>query len=345
MYRNEMYGDRTMSTSRNLTLLRNLLITLALFALAHTAQAAGKPQAALLRDGVVVDSARGIAYVSSPQGGVEAFDLARGTSLWRSTEGERPLSLVDNLLIAQAQPGEEGELRVVALDVRKNGVLSSEADLELPSSIRAEVHDTVRQSFRVTATPSPEGVLVAWESQVFPSLPGRGEREVGEESEREERAEKRSARVGEAVLEGTALFNPAAGRMLTTKAAGRSVQPVFAASLSAPGSREARFSSSDGRYVLASVRTGNDTSAKPYKWTISDRATGAVLGSFSAEVSMSPFTVAGKRLIHVVQPSFVIEGGKVVEQPLRLRALDLATGRELWAQEILDTEFRGAIPN
>jgi hypothetical protein len=253
--------------------------------------------------------------------------------------------LVDNLLIAQAKPGEDGELRVVALDARKNGALRSEAGLGMPSNVRAEVHDTLHQTFRVTATPSPEGVLVAWESQVFPSLPGRGGREVGEEPEREERAEKRSARAGEQVLEGTALFSPAAGRMLSTKAAGRSVQPVFASSLSAPGSREARFASADGRHVLASVRTGNDTSAKPYEWTISDRATGAVLGSFAAEVSMSPFTVAGKRLVHVVQPSLVVEGGKLVEKPLRLRALDLATGRELWTREILDTEFRGAIPN
>jgi hypothetical protein len=339
MHKNEIYGDRTMSTSRI------ALLTLFLCTFALAAQAAGKPQAASLRanlrDAVVVDSARGIAYVTHPQGGVQAVDLARGTSLWRSTQGERPLSLVDNLLIAQAQPGEGGELRVVALDVRKRGALSAEADLAMPESVRAEVHDTLRQAFRVVAAPSPEGIVVSWEAEVYPSLPGRGEREV----EESERAEEKSARVREQVLEGTALFNPSAGHLLSTKAAGRSMQPVFASSLSAPGSREARFSSADGRHVLASVRTGNDTSAAPYRWTVSDRGTGAVLGSFPAEVSMSPFVVVGKRLIHVVQPGLRAEGGKLIEQPLRLRAVDLTTGRELWTREILDTEFRGAIPN
>jgi len=70
-----------------------------------------------------------------------------------------------------------------------------------------------------------------------------------------------------------------------------------------------------------------------------------VLGSFPAEVSMSPFVVIGKRLIHVAQTGLLAEGGKLIEQPLRLRAVDLTTGRELWTREILDPEFRGQIPN
>lgn len=337
MHKKEIYGDRIMSTSRI------ALLALFLCTFAAAVQASGEPRAASLREGVVVDSTRGIAYVTHPQGGVQAVDLAQGTLLWRSTEGERPLSLVDNLLIAQARPGEEGELRVVALDVQKLGALSAEADLAMPANVRAEVHDTLRQAFRVTAAPSAEGVVISWESQVYPSLPGRGERE--RETAGEEREEKKAGRVQEQVLAGMALFNPGAGRLLSMKAAGRSVQPVFASSLSAPGSREARFSSVDGRHELASVRTGDAASATPYRWTISDRATGTVLGSFPAEVSMSPFVVVGNRLIHVAQPGLLAAGGKLVDQPLRLRAVDLATGHELWTREIFDTEFRGAMPN
>lgn len=339
MKKNDFYGDRTMSTSRIARLAVVFLFTFAL-----VAQAAGKPQAATLRDGVVIDGVRNIAYVMHPKGGIQAVDLARGTALWRSTGGERPLSLSDNLLIAQARPGADGELRLVALDVRKRGGVSAEADLELPEGVQAEVHDTVRQAFRVTAVPSREGIVVAWESEVFSSLPGRGERE-DRESEEAERKASSSRRQGN--QEGTALFDPQAGSLLSLKAAGAReiAQPVFAASLSAPGSREARFSSADGRYVLASRRTGDDTSATPYRWTISEAATGTVLGTFPAEVSMSPFAIAGKRLIHVAQPALQLVDGKLVEQPLRLRALDLATGRELWTREISDTEFRGPIPN
>lgn len=337
MKKNDFYGDRPMSTSRI------ALLAVFLFTSAFAAQAAGKPAAAL-RDGVVVDTARSIAYVMHPKGGIQAIDLARGTALWRSTGGERPLSLADNLLIAQARPGEDGELRLVALDVRKRGAVSAEADLAMPDDVQAEVHDTLRQAFRVTAAPSREGIVVAWEAEVYPSLPGRGEREGREEEEAERKA---SGPRKQENLEGTALFDPHAGRLLSLKAGGapEAVRTVFASSLSAPGSREARFSSADGRYVLASRRTGDDTSATPYRWTISDAATGAVLGTFPAEVSMSPFAIVGKRLIHVAQPTLHIQGQKLVEQPLRLRALDLATGRELWTREIRDTEFRGPIPN
>lgn len=331
MQPNEIYGDRTMSTSR-IARLAAFLLTFAL-----GVQAAEKPQGATLRDGVVIDNARSIAYVMHPKGGIQAVDLARGATLWRSSGGERPLSLAGNLLVAQARPGEHGELRLVALDVRKRGAVSAEADLAMPDDVRAEVNDTLRQAFHVTASPSQQGTLVSWESQVYTGLPGR---EI-EKPDHDAKERKAAGLDGQESLAGTALFDPRAGRLLPVKAA--APRPILAASLSAPGGREARFSSADGRYVLASRRTGN--AAAPYQWTISDAATGTVLGSFPAEISMSPFTVAGKRLIHVAQPEARLEGAKWVEQPLRLRAVDLSTGRELWTREIRDTEFRGPFPN
>jgi len=70
-----------------------------------------------------------------------------------------------------------------------------------------------------------------------------------------------------------------------------------------------------------------------------------VLGTLRAEASMAPFAVVGTRLIHVAQPSIRLEGEKMVDRPLRIRAVELTTGREVWRREILDTAWRGPVPN
>jgi PQQ-like domain len=272
-----------------------------------------------------------------PKGGIQAVDLKRGTSLWRSAEGERPLALSGNLLVAQAKPGQSGELRVVALDVRQQGALSSKAHLQMPAGIRADVSEDLDQAFQVTASPSRQGIVVAWEAQELPGLPGR------EEEERERRpgmASKAADRAKRDGAQGTVLFDPRAGRLSPVTAEAKAASPR-AVVVSLPSAGPDRlFASADGRHVLASRRVEADS----YLWKISDAATGAVLGSFRSDVSMSPFTVVGTRLFYVAQPGLRLEGSKMVEEPLRLRALDIATGRELWSRDIRDTAFRGPFP-
>jgi len=312
-----------------------LAIFLAVF-LATAAFAAPVSKAGVsLRDGVVVDTARSVAYVMHPQGGIQALDLQRGTALWHSAAGERPLALAGNLLVAQARPGDNGELRIVALGVR-GGLLSSKADIQMPEGVRAEVAETLQQSFHVTAMPSQGGVLIAWETEEFSGLPVRREQQLGQVLEASAESRQGSPR-------GTALFDPQAGSLSAAAATAGQIRPAVAMSLSAPGAAESRFTSADGRYVLAS-RLVDDAAALPYQWTISD-AKGNVLGTLRAEASMAPFAVVGTRLIHVAQPSTRLEGEKMVDRPLRIRAVELTTGREVWRREILDTAWRGPVPN
>jgi hypothetical protein len=317
--------------------MRTLLIALlaaVLVSFAFTAPAA----AVSLYDGVVVDSARSIVYVMHPQGGVEALDLQRGASLWRSTEAERPLALAGDLLIAQGRPGENGELRIVALDVLRKGAAGAEADLAMPAGVRAEVGESLRQAFHVTASASPQGVVVAWRAQERQGFRGRGD---ASDEKRKEAAEAGRR-------QGTALFDPHAGSLMPLEAAEaeRVAGPrsVAAASLSSPGAAERLFASADGRHVLASRATGGRTSQAHYLWTISDAATGTVLGTMPSMVSMTPFVVTGTRLIQVAQPMTRRAGGQTTDTPLRLRAVDLATGRELWVREVRDTAYLGPFP-
>ncbi|MFP5286050.1 MAG: hypothetical protein ACLGI9_09965 [Thermoanaerobaculia bacterium] len=313
-------------------LLGGLLASLSML-LAASAYAAPARDGVALRDGVVVDTARSVAYVMHPQGGIQALDLRRGNVLWRSAAGERPLALAGNRLVAQALPA-DGELRIVALDVR-GGALSAKAGFRMPEGVQAGVAETLEQAFHLTAAPSQDGIVLSWEVEELSGLPTRRDQRLG--SPEQIAAESRESR------QGTALFDPATGRL--SKVAARQIaRPAVARSLSAPSSVEGRFSSADGRYVLAS-RLVDDASALPYQWTISDARSGAVLGTLRSEASMAPFAVAGGRLIHVAPPSIRLEEGKMVERPLRIRAVDLATGREAWRREIRDTAWRGPVPN
>lgn len=332
MPNNETHGERIMMTRRIAPALIGGLLALFL-----TASAFAAPAAAGLRDGVVVDAARGTAYVMHPQGGIQALDLRRGRVLWRSAAGERPLALVGDRLVAQAQPGSRGELRIVALDVR-GGSLSAQSEMQLPQGIHAAVTETIWQDFRLTAMPSQEGILLSWEAEALSGLPKPRDRQFGSAAQATA-----ASRQDRRHSEGTAVFDPATGRLALAPVR-QITRPAVARSLGAPSVRENRFSSADGRHVLTS-RLVDDGAALPFQWTVSDARTGAVLGAWRAEASMAPFVVAGNRLIHVAPPASQIEDGKLIDRPLRLRAVDLATGREAWRREIRDTAYRGPMPN
>ena len=301
------------------------------------AAGAASPAGISLHDGVVIDSARSLAYVMQPAGGIDAVDLARGTTVWHSAAGERPLTLAAGVLVAQAAPGANGELRVVALDPARNGAPGAEAGFALPAGLRADVVETPRQTFRVKASPSAQGVVVTWSAQPLGNLPGRALP-----------ADPDKALRPTEVRQGSVLFDPQAGSLLALGAteARQLVAggPVQAATLSAPTAAERRFASADGRHVLASRRSPG-AAAGAYSWTISDAATGAVLGTVSSPVAMAPFLVSGGQLIHVAQPGSHREGKEWMARSLRLRAVDLATGNEAWSRDLRDPAYRGPMPH
>ncbi len=286
-----------------------------------------------LHDGVVIDAGRSLAYVMQPAGGIDAVDLARGTTVWHSAAGERPLALANGVLVAQAAPGANGELRIVALDPARNGARGAEAELALPAGVRADVVETPRQTFRVKASPSAQGVVVTWSAQPVGNLPGRGAP-----------ANPDKALLPAEARQGNVLFDPHAGSLLALGAAAArqlaAGSSVRAATLSAPTAAERRFASADGRHVLASRRTSG-----AYTWTISDAATGAVLGTVSSPVAMAPFVVSGGELIHVAQPGSHRQGKEWMARSLRLRAVDLATGNEAWSRDLRDPAYRGPVPH
>ncbi len=112
-----------------------------------------------------------------------------------------------------------------------------------------------------------------------------------------------------------------------------------------PAQPGAQFFSADGRHFLVSARNADDRVWAKYTLTIYDRASRARVGEFRSHVSQVPFFVADARVVFVTPPFSRLEpSGQLVEQPLKIRAVDLGTGQEFWSHEVRDTKYRGPIP-
>ena len=313
------------------------------------------PDPVLLEDGVIVDAARGVAYVMDQEARLGAVRTSDGSVLWRSPEAAKPLLVSGDLLVAQAEAGASGELPVVVLD-RASGAVTARASVELPRDVRATVSDGPRTSFRVSAAPADGRVLLSWEArrtrkelQGYVPAPSEGRAPGAEAASLETR--RRTER-----LQGTTMLDLGTGAVDTaTKAAAVAPVPAAPALRTFDGLADVpgrKFLSADGRHVLVSRLVDPRRVLERYRWTVYTRG-GELLGEVPGERSAAPFVVAGSRLIvqaeaHAVHESGERgeggEGGTTTGQPLRLRAFDLASGTEAWAQPIQRVEFAGPFP-
>lgn len=316
--------------------------------------APGAAQGAPLRDGVILDLERGAAYVHSLQGGIDAIDLASGNVRWNSRAAARPLLLSNGDLLAQGAPGPQGLFRLVTLDPAR-GTARQELVLPLPAGVRARVADGPSSTFRVQASAAAGGgLLVTWSASSGRLLQGMLPR-PDEALEGAGANAPAAARTPSAFRQGAWRVDLAARRSeaLSAEAAQAADTAVRAAHESArlaPSTSVRQLPSVDGRYLLRSEPNPEGGIARAHRWTVSEAATGPGAGkrtwTLDAPVAMAPFAVSGSQLLYVAQPAAWREtqGGPLVDRPLRLRALDLRTGAELWAVALADTAYRGPFP-
>jgi len=306
----------------------------------------------LLGDGAVVDAARGVAYVAQPQGGIEALDLSTGKAVWRSAVAAKPLALVGEGLLAQEEPGIGGALRVATLDVA-TGREEMRSELALPVGLAATVTDNLRGTFRIRAAVLEGGggtVVLAWIATVAAPLRGFLPPDLSRAPAGAPAVVSAPAARAGGFRRGAARFDPATGRLTpVADAEAASLAAAIDRNLAPGGSAEVSGASGtpglpsiDGRHALTSERVAG--SFHTYRWSISDRATGAVLAVLDAPVSFAPFVVAGPKVIYLAQPSMRRENGVTIRQELRLRALDLSTGAESWQAVVRDSAYRGPVP-
>ncbi len=294
-----------------------------------------------LAEGVLIDEVRGLAYVMSPKGGLEAVDTISGAVVWSSKDAARPLLLVGDTLLAQAEPKGAGKLELVTLDVAAAGGLKVRVESALPEGVLGSVVDTLGKKFRLRAVADGNTALVAWRRV---ELPGRFDvAAISADAE----APRRVAAPRE--QEGALRFDLASGATSEVPVGqvrdlARQQQASLAESdPAADGAR--RFVAQGGRHQLASAKLESEAGRR-FRWTLSDSASGRVLGTVESKVAAAPFAVAGERLLVVSQAEGERPAGsdQINERPLELRGHDLASGREAWAVAIRDTTYRGPFP-
>jgi hypothetical protein len=265
-----------------------------------------------LHDGVVVNAADGVAYLMSPSGGIEAIDLASGARKWKSEAAAKPLAISGRTLVAQAAPGEGEQLVLVCLE-SGGGATRSRSRVTLPGELKAEVNDTPSQRTSVRAAPSGSDVVVAWTIDVTPArgVPDdNGLEAVG--------ATRLNPETGEVVTEGSDASAAVSNLTLEQMAEMRSI---------------------DGQHVMRSAPSSDPANFRAaYRWTIATAA-GETLGVVDGPVGLAPFFVQGSQLFHVAPMTGYRDGDQFVQLPLRLRAIDVRSGAELWTVAVHDATF------
>lgn len=301
-----------------------------------------------LHDGVVVDTASGTAYVMSPQGGIDAVDLASGNVVWKSQAAAKPLLVANGTLVAQATPSQPGEMDVVLID-SKQGNEKERKKVKVPPATRANVVDGPTASFRAQAFATTGGdVVITWESQDGRSLQGVLPPTVEAPQAGDAKSATASLRAvpNEPVRGAARLSKGQVVSMKFEEAKSLKKAPVTKAPVAAKSAAVAaaarQLVSLDGKHVLHSTAAPEGGLWMPYRWTVTDAA-GVTVGLVDAPISMAPFVVAGSKVLFVAQPSARKEGDKMIEQPLRLVALDLQTGAAMWAVPVVDVNYRGPL--
>lgn len=298
---------------------RSLVQALGALLLAPVIAVAQSASAPALRDGVVVDTAAGTVFVMSPAGGIDAIDLATGTSRWRSGAAARPLVVSGDSLVAQANPGEGEQLVVVALD-KDDGAAKTRTDVALPRNLKAQVSDTSTQKTLVRGLLSTGGaVVVSW------MIESRIARGAAPDDDGVEHAS------------GATRIDPETGAAAALPAGSADAGNDAISGLTAAEMMQLR--SVDGQHVVRSERSSDARNFRaPYRWTISNGA-GDVLGVVDAPVSIAPFVVSGSQILYVAPAAGYRDGDRFVSEPLRLRAVDVRSGAQLWAVPVLDASF------
>ena len=331
-------------------------------------------------DGVIVDAAKAVAHIMNPEGGIDTIDLTSGQRLWSTNDAAKPLLLRGRRLFAQAKPGTpSNRLRIVILDVQRAGKVILEATARLPGNVQVMVVDGLGKSFRTSARLHDDKVIVVWqysEQEVEGPPPGPGSEphvttgavQIDLETGRTE-----TARTG--TVESTPhmqLPDRVARWMMQAKPSGpvwrignvlaaiertsdrgepRTVLRRWHSSSGRPlpdvdlsdDAFTYRYVSADGRHALASKRLG--AANRNWLWRLYSLETGQQVAEIRNDTPGAHFFITASRLVHEAPPTRRISsGGTVVDQPPRLRAIDLATSAEVWLRPFRDTAYRGPFP-
>ena len=323
----------------------------------------------------VVDSEKSTAYLMVPEARIDEVDLSSGRLLATTTEGAKPLLLNHSVLLAQAEPSEYSkELELVGLN-SIDLTVTFEARVPLPASVSASIEDRLGSSFHVSARVDNTEIIVQWRSAERrvsgtrinePAHVATGWARIDPDNGRltssgsGEAAAPRSA-VGEMPAVVQKLVDSGAlatqpcwvddivaaiqtreddGRTTVIlrrwqKATGKGLPDVklFASELTF------RSLSADCHYLLASRAMDG------WIWSIYSVTTGDKIAELHMPTPAAQFFIRDGSIFYISSAIIIRADQQLkIEQPRRLSALDLNTGKELWSRPIRETTYLGPTP-
>lgn len=294
--------------------------------------------------GVVVDAAKGQIYSMDVNGGIKAVDVKTGQVVWNTKDASRPLGFAGDRLIGQMEHlTPNNALEVANLDPQTGKAISS-ASAALPAQVAPSAASSLKGDFAAFANSLPNGdAVISWQyvqrtpralpPGTKPTLPPAGGT-----------APLPTSDAGR-FLRGAFRLDETTGVLQAMSAAAApSASPELTSPQSSGDAQNRQFLSADGRHYLVSTRNAGNSDTQRYTLTVYDRQTGAHIGAFQSPVAAVPFYVTDSKAVYELSPSARRTPQGVVEQPRTIRAVDLATGNEIWATPVRDSTYRGPVP-
>lgn len=327
---------------------------------------------------------RDVCYLMNIRRGIDALDLHSGTVLWTSDIAQKPILLLKDTLVAQAETDERSDvLRLAFLNTESNGEPVMRADIPLPAGVRAAIDAGAGTSFLTSAWPTPEGLTVVW-SYSNQIMRGADSKSAGGQ----EGSVTRGAAVVDlktasvtllpdddipvephrklppklAQLEDTELLTGqlwqsggiyAAVSKIREDGLTRSVLKRWKAESgdSLPdvtlftGRFTVRYPSADYRHVLASRLSGATASTRKYDWMVFAVGTGERIADLQLDLPGARFFMSGSLIVYEVQAQAHLKDGVWTHEPPKMRAIDVRTGSECWVWPVHDTAYHGTVPS
>ena len=299
-----------------------------------------------LGPGVVVHPARNAVYLMTPGGATEAVDFVSGKQLWQTRVVAKPLAVAGGRLVGQTEDGPDNVLRMRVLD-SATGQPVAAGERPLPAGVVASVNETSEGAFVASAQVQGGEPIIKWQYQ---------ERRRQGIPPGTEAAVTGGGGVPLPASAGQQITRSGAFRIdLTTGATGEADAPgpmPAAVSRVNPLSSTTRveslpipqFLSADGRHVLVSERVGDASVWQKYRLTVYERGTLRRVGAMNSHLSQVAFIVQGSTVLFETGPYSQRTGDQVIDEPLKIRSVDLETGKELWNRPVRETVSRTPPP-
>lgn len=319
-----------------------------------------------LSPGIIVDTEADRAYLMAPEGGVTAISVTDGAEIWTSDAADKPLVVLGDLLVGQSAPGGTLEgVTVRTLKVNEGGSVEQENAVPIPPGVSPTLEPSAHVGFDLSGEAQGDDAVLRW---VYRERPLRGLATGDDEVLPGEALPAAAGGVPGAVLETAP--EPTSDREETViRGQVRlilgdegGIQPLVEPNTELelpsvpqfPGSRPDAaprstlesasatfdphtFFSADRMHRLVSNQVEDSGGIWPvYHWTIYPIDSDTPLGSVDLHLSYAPFIVTAGRLIVELQPYSRLSGDTMQEEPMQIRAYDVANGNEVWKTVVRD---------